>query len=124
MTVNVLCGLSLRTSRCTESDIIADPLVILRCDERIFRSGPLLAVILRILNCFLIASRTQLNAQLMANAPTDNPAMQALAANNIAELRSALIATQESTAIQLLLEICVPRDDSERVSAFWTTGLQ
>ena len=43
-----------------QSDIIADPLTVLRCDERVFRSPPLLDITLHILNACLHVSSIEL----------------------------------------------------------------
>ena len=45
----------------SEDDITLDPLILLRCDERVYRCPPLLQINLRILEAFLYASRTYLN---------------------------------------------------------------
>ena len=43
---------------------------------------------------------------------------QLVSSEECEKLRSALVAAQESAAVQLLLECCLPRDEAERVSLF------
>merc|ERR1719419_1054364 len=43
-----------------QSDIITDPLTVLRCDERVFRCPPILDITLHILNACLHASKAML----------------------------------------------------------------
>jgi len=45
---------------------------------------------------------------------------QLVSSEECEKLRSALVAAQESAAVQLLLECCLPRDEAERVSFFVT----
>ena len=48
-----------------QSDIIADPLTVLRCDERVFRSPPLLDITLHILNACLHVSTAEVVSSYM-----------------------------------------------------------
>ncbi|ELT98571.1 hypothetical protein CAPTEDRAFT_226349 [Capitella teleta] len=100
----------------SEDDITLDPLIVLRCDPRLFRCPPLMEVNLRILEGFLQASRSYLAAQMKMQSSSEKT--EARAAGNQAnkaassaqeELKTALIAAQESAAVQILLEACLPK---------------
>jgi integrator complex subunit 2 len=108
----------------TEEDLILDPLQVLRCDRRIFRAGPILEIVLYVLKACLAASRTHLSQHLQENPIIERNAQHV---NNIhqvtndgerEELKNALIGTQESAAIQILLEAGMPfpgDEDDEHV---------
>ncbi|XP_076453054.1 integrator complex subunit 2-like [Babylonia areolata] len=102
----------LKTEAFSEQDIVVDPLVVLRCDQRVFRCPPILAIVLRVLSAYIQASRVYLHQQV-----TTNTAIMAAAtsSDNAAkvekdrmELKNALVAAQESACLQLLLEVCLP----------------
>lgn len=95
----------------TENDITVDPLVILRCDERVFRCPPILDIVLRVLSAYLQASRVFLHNHMLSNPILENAAQ---AERERHDLKSALIAAQESAIIQILLECCLPREDDQR----------
>ncbi|KAK3730826.1 hypothetical protein QZH41_009941 [Actinostola sp. cb2023] len=113
-TINVLCHDG-RSHAYTEEELIRDPLTVLRCNSTIFRCPPVFDILVRILQGYLAASRTMLSQHLQANPVTKQP--QSGFSNSTSacnreqereELRVALAAAQESAAIQLLLEICLP----------------
>jgi len=60
---------------------------------------------------YLVIKRGQVN-------PLVDKAGQPVSSEECEKLRSALVAAQESAAVQLLLECCLPRDEAERVSHF------
>ena len=57
----------------TESELVTDPLLVLRCvDARVYgRCPPLVEVLLRVLDAFLSASRTHLNTQIQQQVTTE-----------------------------------------------------
>ena len=69
---------------------------MLRCDKRVFRTAPLLEIILYIMKACLAASRTHLAKHIL-----DNPIVERVGLNNQVsndmereELKNALVATQ------------------------------
>lgn len=52
--------------------------------------------------------------------PLVDKSSQLVSSEECEKLRSALVAAQESAAVQLLLECCLPRDEAERVSFLLT----
>ncbi|KAK7483426.1 hypothetical protein BaRGS_00025366 [Batillaria attramentaria] len=112
-TVNALqprqAGL-LKVEPFTEQDVVVDPLVVLRCDDRVFRCPPILAIVLRVLSAYLQASRVFLHQQVTASAttgPIANAGDAAKVEKDRTELKNALIAAQESACLQILLEVCL-----------------
>ncbi|KAK4288012.1 hypothetical protein Pmani_030992 [Petrolisthes manimaculis] len=109
----------------TEDDIVLDPLYVLRCDERVYRCAPLLQLVIYMLQVYLLSSRTFLSQQ-MQNTPVvtatpphslvggagggggNTTSPQALEEER-EKLRGALVLTQESAAVQILLEACLMR---------------
>lgn len=83
-------------------ELAIDPLAVLRCDSRVFRTGPILHILLYMLKACLAASRTSLS-QYCADQNLMNPTIQE---SEREELKNSLVLTQESAAIQILLEIC------------------
>ena len=53
-----------------QEDLALDPLAVLRCDDRVFRCGPLLAVVLYMLKACLVASRSRLAQYLQVQNST------------------------------------------------------
>lgn len=103
----------------TQENIVLDPLQVLRCDTRVFRCAAALSVVLRVLEASLAASRSQLSRHLQ-----DRPLVERTGQlNNEAEreeLRVALVATQESVAVQILLEACLEtEEDREKPGQLW-----
>lgn len=87
--------------------VVSDPLIALRCDNRIFRCPPILDVLLRVLQASLAASRSQLSRH-----KAHHQGERGLSDADMEELRSAVVATQESIAAQIVLEACckLPED--------------
>ncbi|XP_052866771.1 integrator complex subunit 2 [Anopheles cruzii] len=94
----------------TQENILLDPLQVLRCDERVFRSASALTIVLRILQAILAASRSQL-ARHMLDKPLIDIGNQVKTDNDREELKLALIASQESVAVQILLEACLENEE-------------
>jgi integrator complex subunit 2 len=89
-----------------QENIMIEPLQILRCDERVFRCPDALAIILRILQASLAASKIQLSRHIM-DKPLFSKGGQLQNENQREELKMALVASQESVAVQILLETCM-----------------
>lgn len=96
----------------SQEDLALDPLAVLRCDDRVFRTGPILAIVLYMLKACLAASRTRL-AQYLQDQPSPG-ANSSLGETEREELKNSLVLTQESAAIQILLETCQPGGEEER----------
>ncbi|XP_078235418.1 integrator complex subunit 2 [Pogona vitticeps] len=121
MTVNALqpSVKIVRQQKYTQKDLMIDPLIVLRCDQRVFRCPPLMDLTLRMLNGYLLASKAYLSAHLKETADQDNRPSQ----NNVMgldtpevtreELKNALLAAQDSAAVQILLEICLPLEEEK-----------
>ncbi|XP_068239156.1 integrator complex subunit 2 isoform X2 [Palaemon carinicauda] len=104
----------------SEDDIILDPLYVLRCDERVYRSAPLLQLVMYMLQVYLLSSRTFLSQQMQNNPLVNTPHSAGSGNNNMApqaideereKLKGALILTQESAAVQILLEACLKKEE-------------
>jgi integrator complex subunit 2 len=92
-TVNVLHPLDL-----TYEEIYTNIMALFGVDKRIFRVPPLLSIFLQVLNSYMIASRKFI-----------------LSTKNIAKtmdtsVQNSYVLTQESTILQILLEICMPEE--------------
>ncbi|XP_066936944.1 integrator complex subunit 2-like isoform X1 [Clytia hemisphaerica] len=102
-----------RTCETTDEEIQKDPLIVLRCDKRIFRSPPLFGILLRTLRGYLTASRGLLQHHILSN-PLNGASRKAEKVlskeKDRLELQSALVHAQESAALQILLEICLPSE--------------
>uniref|UniRef100_A0A8C6X598 Integrator complex subunit 2 n=1 Tax=Naja naja TaxID=35670 RepID=A0A8C6X598_NAJNA len=119
MTVNALqpSGKMVRQQKYTQKDLLIDPLIVLRCDPRVHRCPPLMDITLHMLNGYLLASKAYLSAHLKETADQDVRPLQ----NNVTglegpevtreELKNALLAAQDSAAVQILLEICLPLEE-------------
>ena len=96
----------------THDDLIIDPLQILRCDRRVFECAPILEIVLYILKACLAASRTMLTQHLQEN-PIIERSSHSQVSNDMEreELKNALIAAQESAAVQILLEAGLSKSD-------------
>jgi len=84
------------------------------------RCPPVFDILVRILQGYLAASRTMLSQHLQANpipkrSQTANGNTGLNMEQEREELRLALSAAQESAAIQLLLEICLPTKQDKQV---------
>ncbi|NXS19528.1 INT2 protein, partial [Mystacornis crossleyi] len=125
MTVNALqpSAKIVRQQKYTQNDLMIDPLIVLRCDQRVHRSPPLMDIILHMLNGYLLASKAYLNAHLKETAeqdirPSQNNAMGPEAPEvTREELKNALLAAQDSAAVQILLEICLPTEEEKGQSS-------
>ncbi|KAJ6653699.1 hypothetical protein lerEdw1_008825 [Lerista edwardsae] len=117
MTVNALqpSVKMVRQQKYTQKDLMIDPLIVLRCP-------PLMDITLHMLNGYLLASKAYLSAHLKETADQDIRPSQ----NNLMgmeapevtreELKNALLAAQDSAAVQILLEICLPMDEEKSLS--------
>ncbi|EFX85507.1 hypothetical protein DAPPUDRAFT_300423 [Daphnia pulex] len=104
----------------TQDHLTFDPLHVLRCDPRVFRCPPAMQIVLYMLKAWLGASRTHLSRHLL-----DKPLFGPVAAQgpgNLAgvtsdsereELKMALIAAQESSVVQIVLELCLQTPEDE-----------
>ncbi|KAK7087171.1 integrator complex subunit 2-like [Littorina saxatilis] len=102
---------TLKTEIFSEQDVMVDPLVVLRCDERVFRCPPVLAIMLRVLSAYIQASRLFLHQTVTANTGVLAAATSAADATKVEkermELKNALVSAQESACLQILLEVCL-----------------
>lgn len=89
------------------NELALDPLIVLRCDSRVYRCVETLNIVLHILSAFLAASRRCLQDQI-----NEQPGRQK-DVRNLEELRTTLILAQTSAAIQILLEFCMPSEDEQ-----------
>merc|ERR1719295_1585565 len=93
-----------------QDDLVIDPLTVLRCDKRVFQCAPILEVVLYMVRGCLAASRTQLTRHIQDNPIVTTPINSAAAGHTVTndmereELKNALIATQESAAVQIIIE--------------------
>ncbi|XP_031822386.1 integrator complex subunit 2 isoform X2 [Sarcophilus harrisii] len=125
MTVNALQPSMklVRQQKYTQNDLMIDPLIVLRCDQRVHRCPPLMDITLHMLNGYLLASKAYLSSHLKETAEQDiRPApnntlglvVQADAPEvTREELKNALLAAQDSAAVQILLEICLPTEEEK-----------
>lgn len=95
-----------------QENIMIDPLQVLRCDERVFRCPDALAIVMRILQASLAASKSQLSRHIL-DKPLMDKSGQLQTENEREELKMALVASQESVAVQILLEACLERLDDQ-----------
>uniref|UniRef100_A0A8C8A1N0 Integrator complex subunit 2 n=1 Tax=Oryzias sinensis TaxID=183150 RepID=A0A8C8A1N0_9TELE len=134
MTVNALqpSAKLLRQQRYTQNDLMVDPLIVLRCDHRVFRCPPVMDIVLHMLNGYLLGSKAHLQGHLKETADFDR---QSQTISNLGvpgqpdtpevtreELKNALLAAQDSAAVQILLEVCLPT--SEETNRGPTQGKQ
>ncbi|CAG9566994.1 unnamed protein product [Danaus chrysippus] len=104
----------------TQENVLVDPLQVLRCDIRVFRCGPILKIILRILEASLAASRSQLSRHLL-DKPLLEKSGQLTSDSEREELKNALVAAQESAALQILLEACLEtEEDQSKPELMWS----
>ncbi|GIY57043.1 integrator complex subunit 2 [Caerostris extrusa] len=120
MTVNAFAQKTFLTARkLTLDDIILDPLHVLRCDKRIFRCPPFLEIILHMLQAFLAASRTNLYHHTLEHPMLDKTGHMENEKDRD-DLRTALVAAQESAAVQILLECCLPNEEDQKSKGLLT----
>lgn len=93
-------------------NLLVDPLQILRCDERAFRCADVLTIVLRILQATLAASKRQL-VRHIADKPLVEKNGQLTTEEEREQLRNALVASQESAAVQILLETCIETEEDQ-----------
>lgn len=129
MTVNALQPKAklLRQQKYTQNDLMIDPLIVLRCDHRVYRCPPLMDITLHMLNGYLLASKAYLSAHLKENAeqetkPHQNNTMGIVGQPEVPEvtreeLKNALLSAQDSAAVQILLEICLPTEEERSCGA-------
>lgn len=77
------------------------------------RCAALLAIVLRVLQASLAASRSQLARHILDKPLVPGKTGQLTTETEREELKTALIATQESIAVQVLLEACLPTLDDK-----------
>uniref|UniRef100_A0A672Z286 Integrator complex subunit 2 n=1 Tax=Sphaeramia orbicularis TaxID=375764 RepID=A0A672Z286_9TELE len=129
MTVNALqpSAKLLRQQKYTQNDLMVDPLIVLRCDQRVYRCPPLMDIVLHMLNGYLLASKAYLHCHLKETADFDR---QNQTVSNLGiqgqpdtpevtreELKNALLAAQDSAAVQILLEVCLPTTEEQQLGA-------
>ena len=107
MTVNSLSELPPLSAE----ELAVDPLAVLRCDMRVFRSGPILHILLYMMKACLAASRVRLS-QYCTEQQLLNTGVQDTERE---ELKNSLILTQESAVIQILLESCQETDQESKL---------
>jgi len=94
--------------RITQDDLVIDPLQVVRCDPRVFRCAPILEIVLYMVRGCLAASRTHLTRHIQDNpiVTTGTGGNGQTVSNDMEreELKNALIATQESAAVQIIME--------------------
>ncbi|XP_053950105.1 integrator complex subunit 2 [Anastrepha ludens] len=83
---------------------LLDPLQVLRCGKHVFYSPYTLMILLRILQGSLAASKAFLNIQMQSKQILDKNG-QLQCDSDRDELKTALIASQESAAVHILLEV-------------------
>lgn len=96
-----------------QENITIEPLQILRCDERVFRCPDALTIILKILQASLAASKIQLSRHTM-DKPLFSKTGQIQNEAQREELKTALVASQESVAVQILLETCMENAELDK----------
>lgn len=96
-------------------EVTFDPLMVLRCDERVFRCPDALAIVLRILQASLAASKSQLTRHILDKPLQPERPGQIQSEPEREELRTALVASQESAAVQILLEACLETDEDRSI---------
>uniref|UniRef100_A0A1A7YXK9 Integrator complex subunit 2 n=1 Tax=Iconisemion striatum TaxID=60296 RepID=A0A1A7YXK9_9TELE len=129
MTVNALqpSATLQQQQTCTQNDLMVDPLIVLRCDQRVCRCPPLMDIILHMLNGYLLASKAYLQSHLKETADFErqNQIVSIVAGAGQLdtpevtreELKNALLAAQDSAAVQILLEVCLPTPDEQQSGA-------
>uniref|UniRef100_A0A669CRK8 Integrator complex subunit 2 n=1 Tax=Oreochromis niloticus TaxID=8128 RepID=A0A669CRK8_ORENI len=129
MTVNALqpSAKLLRQQRYTQNDLMVDPLIVLRCDQRVYRCPPVMDIVLHMLNGYLLASKAYLQCHLKETADFDRQS-QTVSSLGVPgqpdtpevtreELKNALLSAQDSAAVQILLEVCLPSSEEQQLGA-------
>ncbi|XP_013102705.2 integrator complex subunit 2 [Stomoxys calcitrans] len=92
-------------SRCSfVMDNSLDPLKVLRCSREVFQCPHTLIILLRILQGSLAASKAHLNIQMQSKQIIDKNGQVQIDTDR-EELKTALIASQESASVHILLEV-------------------
>uniref|UniRef100_A0A674NUX4 Integrator complex subunit 2 n=1 Tax=Takifugu rubripes TaxID=31033 RepID=A0A674NUX4_TAKRU len=130
MTVNALqpSAKLLGQQRYTQNDLMVDPLIVLRCNRRVYRCPPLMDIVLHMLNGYLLASKAYLHCHLKETADFDRQSQTISNQGGSGqsdtpevtreELKNALLAAQDSAAVQILLEVCLPTSEDIRGPAY------
>ena len=82
------------------------------------RCAPLFTVITRVLMGYLAASRAMLSQHILANSNPGKNATNTSSMNSEQEreeLKAALLAAQESSVVQILLEVCLLTPEERQV---------
>ncbi|XP_015906555.1 integrator complex subunit 2 isoform X2 [Parasteatoda tepidariorum] len=120
ITVNAFPQKAFKTAKkLTLDDIILDPLHVLRCDKRIFRCPPFMEIVLHMLQAFLAASRTHLYHHTLEQPMLEKTGLLENEKDRD-DLRTALVAAQESAAVQILLECCLPTEADKKAVGLLT----
>uniref|UniRef100_A0A8C6NQG4 Integrator complex subunit 2 n=1 Tax=Nothobranchius furzeri TaxID=105023 RepID=A0A8C6NQG4_NOTFU len=126
MTVNALqpSATLQQQQTCTQNDLMIDPLIVLRCDQRVYRCPPLMDIVLHMLNGYLLASKAYLQSHLKETADFERQSQTVSSVTGSGqldtpevtreELKNALLAAQDSAAVQILLELCLPTSDEQQ----------
>ncbi|XP_061754185.1 integrator complex subunit 2 [Nerophis ophidion] len=129
MTVNALqpSATLLGQQTFSQNNLMVDPLIVLRCDQRVYRCPPLMDIVLHMLNGYLLASKAHLHSHLKETADFDR---QSQTVSNLGvpgqpdtpevtreELKNALLAAQDSAAVQILLEVCLPTSEEQQLGS-------
>uniref|UniRef100_A0A8D3CSG7 Integrator complex subunit 2 n=1 Tax=Scophthalmus maximus TaxID=52904 RepID=A0A8D3CSG7_SCOMX len=129
MTVNALqpSAKLLKQQRYTQNDLMVDPLIALRCEQRVYRCPPFMDIVLHMLNGYLLASKAYLHCHLKETADFDRqgqtvsslgvPGQPDTPEVTREELKNALLAAQDSAAVQILLEVCLPTSEEQQLGA-------
>ncbi|KAJ3332822.1 Integrator complex subunit 2 [Blyttiomyces sp. JEL0837] len=89
----------------SHQDLVENPLKLFECDPRVFKRHELVEVFLQILDCYLTASRHLYTRKLSAVKKKN----QAINETHLA----ALVDLQESSVLQLLIELCQVEEESK-----------
>ncbi|XP_065566759.1 integrator complex subunit 2-like isoform X2 [Artemia franciscana] len=100
----------------TEYEITTDPLIVLRCDSRVFRCPPLLSILLHLLRVWLASSRSFLQRHQLER-PLLEKVGNLTSENERDDLRNAYIAAHESVVVQILLEACLPLESDKETDS-------
>ncbi|XP_067638477.1 integrator complex subunit 2 [Eurosta solidaginis] len=104
ISLNSVTNMDIYTTNITYfNEDLLDPLQVLRCGKRVFYSPYTLMILLRILQGSLAASKAFLNVQMQTKQILDKNG-QSQCDSDRDELKTALIASQESAAVHILLE--------------------
>lgn len=98
-----------------QQEVTFDPLLVLRCDERVFRCPDALAIVLRILQASLAASKSQLARHILDKPLQQERIGQLQSEGEREELKTALVASQESAAVQMLFEACLETEEDRSI---------